>query len=124
MVILTRKTTSFETVSQLEASCFEAVFLRGLTPKNSKITQCRAIWEALSSTKLRNINYGTVSSGAVRVDWLCQKETETSKAIIEFFNFFLTYYMLGLKVKLTTIYSMSKGNFISFWRDQCLRRWC
>ena len=43
--------------------------------------------------------------------------TAISKAIIKSLNFFLTYHILGLKVKLVTIYSISKESVISFWRE-------
>ena len=51
-------------------------------------------------------------------------KTAISKAIIKSLNFFLTYHILGPKVKLVTIYSMSKGSLITFWREECLQRWC
>jgi hypothetical protein len=44
-------------------------------------------------------------------------KTGTLKAMIRSLSFFLTYHILGPKVKLVTIYSMSKGSFITFWRE-------
>jgi hypothetical protein len=44
-------------------------------------------------------------------------KTATLKAIIKSLNFFLTYHILGPKVKLVTIYSMSKGSLITSWRE-------